>query len=161
MHARTLPHSHAPTYTQVTSQIFSLPDSCMLWPGHDYSGRTVCVRTRTTCAHAHTMCGTDQVTSVAEEKEHNPRLTKSKEGFVALMQEKFDGTSYATRRRSSQPPRKPWLFFASASAARLGSDRRFGTMVISNSPDCLRSNSCVHTLSNDSMPPGDLCAYIY
>lgn len=43
----------------------SLPDGCLLYPGHDYQGRTV--------------------TSVAEEKAHNPRLTKDKAGFVELM----------------------------------------------------------------------------
>lgn len=41
-------------YRSVHSQIFTLPGSCLLYPGHDYHGLTV--------------------TSVAEEKQFNPRL---------------------------------------------------------------------------------------
>ena len=41
-------------WTSITGQIFSLPDACLLYPGHDYTGRTV--------------------TSVAEEKAFNARL---------------------------------------------------------------------------------------
>jgi glyoxylase-like metal-dependent hydrolase (beta-lactamase superfamily II)/rhodanese-related sulfurtransferase len=41
-------------YQSVQSQILSLPDSCLLYPGHDYRGLTV--------------------TSVAEERKFNPRL---------------------------------------------------------------------------------------
>ena len=41
-------------YRSVHGRIFSLPDSCLLYPGHDYRGLTV--------------------TSVAEEKRFNPRL---------------------------------------------------------------------------------------
>ncbi|QVL52004.1 MAG: MBL fold metallo-hydrolase [Cyanobium sp. M30B3] len=41
-------------WTSITTQIFSLPDACLLYPGHDYTGRTM--------------------TSVAEEKAFNPRL---------------------------------------------------------------------------------------
>jgi len=41
-------------YRSVREQIFSLPNDCCLYPGHDYSGRTV--------------------TSVGEERQHNPRL---------------------------------------------------------------------------------------
>lgn len=41
-------------YQSVKTRIFALPDDCLLWPGHDYRGLTV--------------------TSVAEEKAHNPRL---------------------------------------------------------------------------------------
>ena len=41
-------------WTSITGQIFSLPDSCLLYPGHDYTGR--------------------MVTSVAEEKAFNARL---------------------------------------------------------------------------------------
>ena len=45
----------APTlYRSITEQLFSLPDACLLYPGHDYNGRTV--------------------TSVAEEKAFNARL---------------------------------------------------------------------------------------
>jgi sulfur dioxygenase len=41
-------------WRSITGQILSLPDSCLLYPGHDYTGRTV--------------------TSVAEEKAFNARL---------------------------------------------------------------------------------------
>ena len=41
-------------YRSVHAQIFTLPDSCLLYPGHDYRGLTV--------------------TSVAEERKFNPRL---------------------------------------------------------------------------------------
>ena len=41
-------------YQSVHTQIFTLPDECLLYPAHDYQGRTV--------------------TSVAEEREFNPRL---------------------------------------------------------------------------------------
>jgi rhodanese-related sulfurtransferase len=44
-----------------------LPDSTKVWPGHDYRGRTV--------------------SSVGEEKAHNPRLAgKSEDEFVAIME---------------------------------------------------------------------------
>ncbi|KAG0710164.1 Persulfide dioxygenase ETHE1, mitochondrial [Chionoecetes opilio] len=49
----------------VHSQILSLPDTFALYPAHDYVGQTV--------------------TSVAEEKTLNPRLTKSKEEFITIM----------------------------------------------------------------------------
>lgn len=54
-------------WTSITSQIFSLPDSCLLYPGHDYTGRTV--------------------TSVAEEKAFNARLggTATERDFVGHM----------------------------------------------------------------------------
>ncbi len=41
-------------YQSVHQQIFSLPDECLIWPAHDYQGRTV--------------------TTVGEEKQFNPRL---------------------------------------------------------------------------------------
>jgi glyoxylase-like metal-dependent hydrolase (beta-lactamase superfamily II)/rhodanese-related sulfurtransferase len=41
-------------YQSIKTRIFTLPDACQLWPGHDYRGLTS--------------------TSVAEEKVHNPRL---------------------------------------------------------------------------------------
>ena len=41
-------------YLSIRTRIFTLPDDCLLWPAHDYRGLTV--------------------TSVAEEKAHNPRL---------------------------------------------------------------------------------------
>jgi glyoxylase-like metal-dependent hydrolase (beta-lactamase superfamily II)/rhodanese-related sulfurtransferase len=59
--ARTLYHS-------VHTQIFTLPDSCLLYPAHDYRGLTV--------------------TSVAEEKRFNPRLggMRSQDDFAISMQ---------------------------------------------------------------------------
>ena len=52
-------------YDSVHDQIFSLPDTTTVWPAHDYRGRT--------CS------------SVAEEKAHNPRLSKGREEFVDIM----------------------------------------------------------------------------
>ncbi len=55
-------------YRSVRERIFSLPLQCQLYPGHDYQGRTV--------------------TTVAEERAHNPRLSDAKgEGdFVGTME---------------------------------------------------------------------------
>lgn len=54
-------------YGSVHEKIFSLPDSTKIYPGHDYKGRTV--------------------SSVGEEKRHNPRLGggKTEEQFVEIM----------------------------------------------------------------------------
>jgi sulfur dioxygenase len=54
-------------YRSVHSKILTLPDTTLLYPGHDYGGRTC--------------------TSVAEEKEHNPRLggARSEGDFVGFM----------------------------------------------------------------------------
>ncbi len=54
-------------YQSVHEKIFSLPDGCLLYPGHDYKGRT--------CS------------SVGEEKAHNPRLggNRDVEAFVDIM----------------------------------------------------------------------------
>lgn len=55
-------------FRSVRDKIFTLPDDCALYPGHDYSGRTM--------------------TTVAEEKAFNPRLGEGKaEGdFVGYME---------------------------------------------------------------------------
>lgn len=55
-------------WASITQQIFSLPDSCLLYPGHDYTGRSV--------------------TSVAEEKAFNARLggNATERDFVGHMQ---------------------------------------------------------------------------
>ena len=55
-------------YQSIKTRIFTLPDDCLLWPGHDYHGLTA--------------------TSVAEEKVHNPRLggNISEADFVCYMQ---------------------------------------------------------------------------
>uniref|UniRef100_A0A383VCV9 Metallo-beta-lactamase domain-containing protein n=1 Tax=Tetradesmus obliquus TaxID=3088 RepID=A0A383VCV9_TETOB len=52
-------------YDGIHAKLFTLPDDTLVYPGHDYKGRT--------CS------------SIAEEKAHNPRLSKSKEEFVELM----------------------------------------------------------------------------
>jgi glyoxylase-like metal-dependent hydrolase (beta-lactamase superfamily II)/rhodanese-related sulfurtransferase len=55
-------------YRSITQEIFSLPDGCLLFPGHDYSGRTV--------------------SSVAEERTYNPRVggAADERDFVGLME---------------------------------------------------------------------------
>ncbi|XP_069109033.1 persulfide dioxygenase ETHE1, mitochondrial-like isoform X1 [Argopecten irradians] len=57
--------SAATLYDSVHSKIFSLPPNFLLYPAHDYTGQTV--------------------TTVAEEKSMNPRLSKSKEAFIEIM----------------------------------------------------------------------------
>jgi sulfur dioxygenase len=59
----------ATLYHSVYEQIFSLPDDTLLYPGHDYKGRTV--------------------SSVAEEKRFNPRLGQGKSmgEFTRIMNE--------------------------------------------------------------------------
>ena len=54
-------------YQSIHTQIFTLPDPCLIYPGHDYRGLTV--------------------TSVAEEKAYNPRLggQLSQSDFVGYM----------------------------------------------------------------------------
>ena len=54
-------------YRSIQSQIFTLPDDCQIYPGHDYSGLTV--------------------TSVAEERTFNPRLggQLSEADFIGYM----------------------------------------------------------------------------
>jgi glyoxylase-like metal-dependent hydrolase (beta-lactamase superfamily II)/rhodanese-related sulfurtransferase len=55
-------------WRSITEQLFSLPDSCLLYPGHDYTGR--------------------MVSSVVEEKAFNARLggAASERDFVGFMQ---------------------------------------------------------------------------
>lgn len=54
-------------YASVHSQIFTLPDGCIVYPAHDYKGRTS--------------------STVGDEKANNPRLgaTKTKEEFIEIM----------------------------------------------------------------------------
>lgn len=54
-------------YRSITEQIFTLPDDCLLYPAHDYGGRTV--------------------TTVGEEKRWNPRVggTANEGDFVGYM----------------------------------------------------------------------------
>ncbi len=54
-------------YDSLTRVLFALPDETLVYPAHDYQGRTV--------------------TSIAEEKRHNPRVAgKSREAFVHIME---------------------------------------------------------------------------
>lgn len=64
-------------YQSIHEQIFSLPDETLLYPGHDYRGRTV--------------------TTVAEERRFSPRLRDgtSEDAFVAIM----DGLDLAFPRK--------------------------------------------------------------
>jgi sulfur dioxygenase len=52
-------------YDVVHQELFSLPHHTLVYPAHDYAGRTA--------------------SSIWEERTHNPRLTRSREGFVELM----------------------------------------------------------------------------
>lgn len=54
-------------YSSVHQQLFSLPETCLIYPAHDYAGRTV--------------------STVAEERTHNPRLggQRSSGDFVGYM----------------------------------------------------------------------------
>lgn len=52
-------------YHSVHSRIFTLPEDTLVYPGHDYKGRLV--------------------STVREEKLHNPRLTRPLEEFVQIM----------------------------------------------------------------------------
>jgi len=58
----------ATMYRSITEQIFSLPDDCLIFPGHDYSGRTM--------------------SSVGEERAHNPRIGghADERDFVGFME---------------------------------------------------------------------------
>lgn len=57
----------AQLHDSITRVLFRLPDETLVYPGHDYKGRTV--------------------TSIAEEKRHNPRLSgKSREEFIHIME---------------------------------------------------------------------------
>ncbi|XP_017559413.1 persulfide dioxygenase ETHE1, mitochondrial [Pygocentrus nattereri] len=52
-------------YESVHQKIFTLPGDCLVYPAHDYKGQTL--------------------STVDEEKKFNPRLTKSLEEFVKIM----------------------------------------------------------------------------
>lgn len=70
-------------FDSVWNELFSLPEGTVLYPGHDYKGRT---------------CST-----VGEEKRLNSRLTKPKDEFVELMNELFDGSNYPKKLDVSLP----------------------------------------------------------
>jgi sulfur dioxygenase len=52
-------------YDVIHAKIFTLPDDTIVYPGHDYQGRTS--------------------STVGEEKTLNPRLTKTRDEFVHIM----------------------------------------------------------------------------
>ncbi len=52
-------------YDSVHTKIFTLPDDYLVYPGHDYKGQ--------------------MSSTVGEEKNFNPRLTKNKEAFKEIM----------------------------------------------------------------------------
>ncbi|MBL8606246.1 MAG: MBL fold metallo-hydrolase, partial [Myxococcales bacterium] len=54
-------------YRSIHAELFSLPDGCAVWPGHDYEGRTS--------------------TTIGEERRHNPRIGGGarEEDFVRYM----------------------------------------------------------------------------
>lgn len=55
-------------YRSVHDKLFTLPDGCLVYPGHDYKGRTV--------------------SSIGEERKHNPRLGggRTEEDLVGIME---------------------------------------------------------------------------
>jgi hypothetical protein len=55
-------------YDSIHSKIFTLPDSCVVYPAHDYKGRLS--------------------STIGEEKASNPRLglSKTKDEFIDIMQ---------------------------------------------------------------------------
>ncbi|HET7543041.1 MAG TPA: MBL fold metallo-hydrolase [Polyangiaceae bacterium] len=54
-------------YDSIIQKLFTLPNDTLVWPGHDYHGQSV--------------------TTIAEERRHNPRLAgKTREEFRAIMQ---------------------------------------------------------------------------
>ncbi|MCF6208862.1 MAG: MBL fold metallo-hydrolase, partial [Ghiorsea sp.] len=52
-------------YASITEKLFALPDNTTVYPGHDYKGM--------------------MLSTIAEEKAHNPRVSLGKVGFVDLM----------------------------------------------------------------------------
>jgi len=57
--------SAATLYDSVHGQLYTLNNDFKVYPAHNYAGETM--------------------STIAEEKKHNPRLTKTKDDFVALM----------------------------------------------------------------------------
>jgi len=52
-------------YDSITQKLFTLPEDTLVYPGHDYHGRTL--------------------STIGEEKAFNPRLKQGREGFIAYM----------------------------------------------------------------------------
>jgi sulfur dioxygenase len=57
--------SAADLYESVYSRLFTLPGECLVYPAHNYIGR--------------------MASTIDEERTFNPRLTKSKEQFIHIM----------------------------------------------------------------------------
>jgi sulfur dioxygenase len=57
--------SAATLFDTVHAKLFTLPDDCAVYPAHDYKGETS--------------------STIKEEREHNPRLTKDKAAYIELM----------------------------------------------------------------------------
>ena len=72
-------------YKSVWSRILSLPENFCLYPAHDYKVLycTVLYCTVMYCTHDYKGM---MFTTVGEEKLHNPRLTKSLEDYVKIME---------------------------------------------------------------------------
>ncbi|KAK4292573.1 hypothetical protein Pmani_034661 [Petrolisthes manimaculis] len=71
-------------YHSVHSQILSLPSEFILYPAHDYKG-PLFFQITLTLTHITTLPTGQTATTVAEEKQFNPRLTKNKEEFNDIM----------------------------------------------------------------------------
>ena len=77
-------------YHSVHSQIFSLPEDFRLFPAHDYNGTTMnysndSVMNLSSYWDKWFFFAGFMNTTVKEEKVYNPRLSKSKEEFVSIM----------------------------------------------------------------------------
>jgi glyoxylase-like metal-dependent hydrolase (beta-lactamase superfamily II)/rhodanese-related sulfurtransferase len=100
-------------YRSLRDKIFSLPDDTLVYPGHDYKGRTV--------------------SSVGEEKAHNPRLAgKSEDEFAAIM----DGLKLAYPRKIdvALPANKKMGILDEAKLAELESQRHKADWDMERSP---------------------------
>lgn len=52
-------------HNSIHHKLYRLPDNCLVYPCHDYNGQTM--------------------STIGEEKQYNPRLIKSREEFIQLM----------------------------------------------------------------------------
>ena len=58
--------SSSDLYQSITQKLLTLPDDTLVYPGHDYMGR--------------------MVSTIGEEKAHNPRLAVDEAGFIEIME---------------------------------------------------------------------------
>lgn len=86
-------------YASIWQKILTLPEQCLIYPAHDYSGGPTDRPTDRPTASAPSASGNPSasrdlcsstfpgqtVSTVGEERAFNPRLTKSPEEFVAIM----------------------------------------------------------------------------